>query len=175
MNRHPGVWISARIAGTLIVAAAALVAAGFPRQHRLPRFEDYPVREVYHGRPAPVDLSSSPDARRFRTVLREGARRGPNFAGHYTVVEWGCGSNCHVYGIVDARTGRVWITPWAANLGAEYRLDSSLFVIDPRHMWVEAYGDAAPEAFKPSTVYYRWTGTHLVKVDSVLLWPRATP
>jgi hypothetical protein len=47
----------------------------------------------------------------FRTRLREGSRTGPNFAGHYTVVIWGCGTGCAQMGVVDARTGRVYFPP----------------------------------------------------------------
>ncbi len=75
-----------------------------------PRFEDYPVREIYKGRPAPVRLDSK-TARMFRTRLREGARSGPNFAGRYTVVIWGCGTGCAQMGVVDAPTGRVYFPP----------------------------------------------------------------
>lgn len=153
----------------LTVAVAA--HAPDPSQRRLPRFEDYPVREVYRGRPAPVDLASAPGAQRFRTVLREGAARGPNFAGRYTVVEWGCGSPCHAFAIVDARTGRVYFVPQTANAGAEYRLDSRLFVIDGERRYREAYGDSIPGALAGVTTFYRWTGTRLVKLDTALVRP----
>ena len=43
----------------------------------------------------------------YRTVLGQGAAKGPNFAGHYTVVAWGCGSSCTSFAIVDSLTGRV--------------------------------------------------------------------
>ena len=46
-------------------------------------------------------------ARRLRTMLRIGAASGPNFAGHYTPVTWGCGVACQEFAIVDAKSGRV--------------------------------------------------------------------
>ena len=79
-------------------------------QRPAPRFEDYPAREVYRGRPAPVRLDSR-RARMFRTRLREDSRSGPNFAGRYTVVVWGCGTGCAQMGVVDAKTGRVYFPP----------------------------------------------------------------
>jgi len=75
-----------------------------------PRFDDYPVREVYKGRIAPVILDTK-RARMFRSRLREDSRRGPNFAGHYTVVFWGCGTGCAQVAVVDARTGKVYWPP----------------------------------------------------------------
>ena len=77
---------------------------------RAPRFEDYPVREVYKGPVAPVRLDSRM-ARMFRSRLREDSRGGPNFAGRYMVVIWGCGTGCAQMGVVDAVTGRVYFPP----------------------------------------------------------------
>src|SRR5262249_54869459 len=51
-------------------------------------------------------------ARMFRTVIRNGAEKGPNFAGHYTIVSWGCGTACVTVAIVDAISGEVYDTPF---------------------------------------------------------------
>jgi hypothetical protein len=75
-----------------------------------PRFTDYPVREVYKGRVAPVILDGR-RARMFRSRLREDSRGGVNFAGHYTAVFWGCGTGCAQMAVVDAKTGRVYWPP----------------------------------------------------------------
>lgn len=103
-----------------------------------PRFEDYPVREVYKGPAARVRLDGKM-ARMFRARLREGSRGGPNFAGRYTVVVWGCGTGCAQMGLVDARTGRVYFPPVAymdiidmedeAGRSRWFRLDSRLLRI----------------------------------------------
>lgn len=100
----------------LLLALACLppCAAAQARKTRperpAPRFENYPAGELYKGPIAPVRLDSR-GARMFRTRLREGSRGGPNFAGHYTVVIWGCGTGCAQMGVVDARTGRVHFPP----------------------------------------------------------------
>jgi hypothetical protein len=116
------------------------------RVAKMPRFEDYPVREVYKGRPARVRLDSL-KARMFRTMLREGARTGPNFAGHYTFVLWGCGTGCAQTAVVDARTGRVYFVPveFSDIIDIEdetarkrvFRLDSKLLVITKSHYDME--------------------------------------
>jgi hypothetical protein len=46
----------------------------------------------------------------YRTLLRQEVTRGPNFAGHYRVAVWGCGSSCAMFAVVNLNTGRV-ITP----------------------------------------------------------------
>ena len=57
---------------------------------------------------AKLDLSSDPMAREYRTVIRSQMRLGPNFAGHYRVVVWGCGSSCAMFAAVDLNSGRVY-------------------------------------------------------------------
>src|SRR5919107_721866 len=96
-----------------VCAAASPTPAGFAQGRApsdAPRFEDYPVREVYKGAVADVRLDSR-RARMFRTRLREDSRGGPNFAGRYTVVVWGCGTGCAQMGVVDSKTGRVYFPP----------------------------------------------------------------
>ncbi|HEY2933695.1 MAG TPA: hypothetical protein VGK99_18310 [Acidobacteriota bacterium] len=131
-----------------------------------PSFRDYTVRRIYRGKPATVDLRSHPAARRFRTRLRRGSVKGPNFAGHFIVVTWGCGSSCQVHAIIDAKTGRVFFPlSHPTSEGACFRLDSSLFVTDPinRETWQGWKGDL-PDWLK--TRYFRWTGSHMIEIIS---------
>jgi hypothetical protein len=75
----------------------------------------------------------------FRTRLREDSRAGPNFAGRYTVIVWGCGTGCAQMGVVDARNGRAYFPPVeymdipdmedAEVRSRVFRLDSRLLVI----------------------------------------------
>ena len=55
-----------------------------------------------------IDFKKNPDARSFRTRLSEALHRGVNFAGHYAVAGWGCGTGCISGAIIDARTGNVF-------------------------------------------------------------------
>lgn len=93
-------------------------------------FRRHPASEIYTGAPAPVILGTDSKAKQFRARITEGGKHGPNFAGIYTVIEWGCGTNCQQIAIVNARTGRVsdWIT---TEFGSSYQIDSMLFVKNP--------------------------------------------
>ena len=106
-------------------------------QKPLLRFEDFRVSETFKGKPAPVKLSSL-RARMFRTMLRANAEEGVNFAGHYIVATWGCGSDCHSLAIIDARTGNVYFTPSVLWVGGQlyqeedrlqFRKDSRLLIV----------------------------------------------
>ena len=122
----------------------------------VPQFADYRVDTVFRGRPAVVDFSSQPDLRLFRTVLREGATRGPNFAGRLTVVQWGCGSPCQVQQLIDAPTGRL-LGSVGTELGAEYHVDSRLLVANPMDS-TKCYN---VECSYCGPIYYLWNGKSL--------------
>jgi len=72
------------------------------------------VFNEYAAEVAPSDEKTVPPivktgrAHLYRTVIREGAKRGPNFAGHYTVIEIGCGAATVCLAISDARSGKVY-------------------------------------------------------------------
>jgi hypothetical protein len=66
-----------------------------------PRFSDYPVRQIYQGKPIAPILSK--DQRWYKTVIRQGAKSKVQFAGHYTVPVFGCGAGCAAFYIVDSK------------------------------------------------------------------------
>jgi hypothetical protein len=82
-------------------------------QHVTPRpvFRDHPAKQIYKGKPAPPLLTK--DQRSFRTMIRRGAKSRVEFAGHYTVPRWGCGSSCSQLVIVDSITGKVYDVPFS--------------------------------------------------------------
>jgi hypothetical protein len=119
------------------------------------------VDSVFSGTPAAPKLATH-GQRRFRTVIREGTRKGANFAGHYAIVEWGCGTACAQIAVVDVNSGDVYEGPFGIlpkgvlylgsnpeddYVGMFYRRDSSLLVV--RGCVNEKDGGA---------FYYAWVG-----------------
>lgn len=92
--------------------------------------------ETYTGQLAPPNIASDPNARGFRTMIRRGCTsQGVNFAGHYTVAEWGCGAMCQVLAVVDRIDGRVYFSdiPFDTldgHYGACYAPDSRMIVVN---------------------------------------------
>jgi hypothetical protein len=149
----------------LQLALSALLALLLQSQFLLgqshePLFEDYPLHEDFSDKPA-IPILNEPWAKHYRTRIREGVtksyenrdgagqvveRKGPNFAGHYFVLSWGCGTVCLMMVIVDGKTGHVYPTPLAGGKDGdgqialpsigfgygyfEYRLDSRIFVME---------------------------------------------
>jgi len=131
------------------------------------KFKDFPVGRVFKGRPASVDLSSDKQARKYRTILRDGAKSGTNFAGHYTIVIWGCGTSCQQFAIVDAQTGKVHFSTelpyvsWGGleeNSGLQFRPDSRLLVVYGHRMGEDPAG----------VFFYEWDGNRLTLKKSIL-------
>jgi hypothetical protein len=54
-------------------------------------------------------------ARLYRTELRNAARLGPNFDGHYRILSWGCGTACMYWSVIDLEDGKVWISAMVTN------------------------------------------------------------
>lgn len=111
--------MSFSLACALAVSAWAQSSGG-----AIPRFEDYPAKEVYKGvQVAPKILT--PIEQKYLTRIKEGVEkgwgvlrdgreqqhRGPNFAGKMIVVQWGCGSPCLMMAMEDAATGEVYLPP----------------------------------------------------------------
>ncbi len=101
-----------------------------------PRFSDYPVAEIFKGPLAAIDFKSAPkdsvlNPVQFKTRLTEGIKEGPNFAGHYTVISWGCGTSCQINAIVDGQTGKIITMNLETQLGVDFRKNSNLLVANP--------------------------------------------
>ncbi len=75
-------------------------------KNAVPQFKDYPVKSVYTGQTAQLDLSDE-GARMFRTRLRDALKEKPDFAGEYVITMWGCGASCRMYLFVNKRTGKL--------------------------------------------------------------------
>ena len=150
----------------ILFAPAALAQTG-----TTPRLEDYPA-PVYKGKPAALKLNGSKEARNFRTRLREGAKEGVNFAGHYTVVQWGCGTACLQAAFIDAKTGAVFFPKelnafgvwfWDNNEEAlQFKPDSRLLIMSG---FPASEGNKSDP--KSGLYYYEWTGRRLRLVKLV--------
>jgi hypothetical protein len=159
----------------LVWAIAQVLAQDKP----LPKFEDFKVTEVFKGPLAAPNLRT-PGQRMFRTRIREGAKGGPNFAGHYAIAEWGCGSSCISIAVVDEKTGAVYDGPFVIlgyipvhvypdvptvdsidQLGVKFKLDSRLLIVR---------GCAEDEDC--ASFYYEWTGSKFELLRKLPAVPR---
>lgn len=68
-------------------------------------------------------------ARNFRTRIRDGLAAGPNFAGHFSMIEIGCGTSCRFAFVADVKNGEVFSFPYGGEEQYEMEL---LFNTDSR-------------------------------------------
>jgi len=144
--------------------ANTVAISAWAQSHGMPSFNDFLVDDTASIRPVPVNLVANPSAQRMRTRLRQGAAEGPNFAGGFTVVSWGCGSPCVQFAIIAARTGRVHMydQPWVRP--PLFRRDSRLLIEDPTGFMTDSLGHPKLASM---VRYYEWTGDSLVVRDSL--------
>lgn len=93
-----------------------------------PRFGNYRVKKIYHGAPAKPVITK--EFREYRTRIREGAKSEVEFAGHYTIPRWGCGTDCTVFVVVDAVSGKVYAGSGVAGLPPPWLEEHGDDVID---------------------------------------------
>jgi hypothetical protein len=97
---------------------------------------DYRVKNIYRGKPAAPIITK--EFRNVRTAIRRGANSDVEFAGHYTIPRWGCGTDCNGFVIVDSKTGKIY---------------DGFGVHGLPFPWVEGHGDDAIERmeFRPNS------------------------
>jgi hypothetical protein len=100
-------------------------------------FESFP-KKVIDGNSVKKPILSSKLARQYKTVITLSMSEPANFAGHYRVVQWGCGTDCRGFAIVNKLTGKTYTLPGIDYIGGvmgndenrlDYRKDSRLFII----------------------------------------------
>jgi hypothetical protein len=142
-----------------------------------PRFQDYRAAGPRVARPAALALSSR-DARRYRSLIAAQSAEGPNFAGRYTIVAWGCGAACTAFAIVDAESGRAHFPPALAAIhtahvgdnGRSLPLRYAALRFAPDSRLLVVLGAPAGDEAREGAAFYEWTGTALRLVRFV---PRA--
>jgi hypothetical protein len=140
------------MAGVLFVLLVSWNLLGVPptgcEGKNLPRLEDYAWAESLAGK-AHSPILATPLDRKYKTMIRDAAAAGANFAGHFAIASWGCGTGCLEFVIADLKTGTVYDPPFLgvgfhyrrADFGPTpgwqcyadyltYRLDSRLLVVE---------------------------------------------
>ena len=116
----------------------------------IPQYSDYPVKSIYTGNTAKLDLSD-PDAKLFRTRLSEALKRKPDFAGEYVTTMWGCGANCRSYSFVNKRTGKLL----KDGFGGEERQED-LLVTNPRSRLVVTQEEKMNDDYEVESITQRF-------------------
>ena len=154
-----------RLAIAALLVASAVNALGDQTEVAQGRIVPW-TRWTFHAFPSKVDFTGKPHAPdlvkpkefAYRSRIRDAVKKGPNFAGHYTIAKWGCGSPCVAFVIVDARFGTTFdpgVTVGCADkTGMEAKID---FRLTSRLVIVTDF----EEGLGCGTGYYEWFDRHL--------------
>jgi hypothetical protein len=103
--------------------------------------------------------------------LRNAAKESVNFAGHYVLTTWGCGTNCSESGIIDARTGKVFFPKEVIGVGNGLcdlpdEIEPLVFKANSRLLVLNGFkgGDLEKENARCGIYYFEWTGAALKQV-----------
>ena len=107
----------------ILLNVSEVAAASVPSSAQA---EDYPA-VVYKGPKRQPDFKGRDrQYAGFRTRIRDGIKKGPNFAGRMALVIFGCGADCTAGVIADVRTGKVYSFPLNGEVYYRKELDFEL-------------------------------------------------
>ncbi len=114
--------------------ASKRIGMGIYKRYKLKyKFESFKT-SIYKGKLAAPDFTSDPSAKFYKTMIKTQCKaQGVNFAGHYTVIEWGCGTECENIAVVDRLNGRIYYTtiPYGGDegyYGTKYKANSRMLI-----------------------------------------------
>ncbi|MCA7969545.1 hypothetical protein LGM42_06520 [Burkholderia sp. AU39826] len=159
---------TAGTAGTAGAAPAAAAAAACAS----PSFDRYPAPAATRAprKPAGAPRLASSEARLYRTVIRDAFAQPANFAGHYRVAIWGCGTDCRNFAILDKNTGATYTMPGVTAISGvmgnddervDFRAGSRLLIV--AGCFNDDCGDGHAKAAR---FFYEWTGSRLRPVGT---------
>lgn len=130
----------ALIAGIMMLLATAAAVAQEDRWNEVtiratdvprdaPGFDSY-RSSAYSGPNASLRLTSNAADQMYRTRIRDWSKSKANFAGHYILATWGCGTDCLQITIIDAKTGEVF-HPFGVGSIASMNVDDALLAGSP--------------------------------------------
>jgi hypothetical protein len=143
------------------------------KYHSKYKFSQFRVDSIYHGRLAVPDVSIIKDNKYWESVklcnylnikewkeyiIKKCKENGVNFAGHFTIVYWGCGCQCQLMAIIDRISGKMFFPDIPEShsdgyYGAQYHKDSRMIitnsaVLEDYKGYYLKYFDCFPEIYE---------------------------
>lgn len=144
--RKTGAYVLGKTPLVLIVAKKLLfslllggVVLGAPLFSHALTFEDFATASVGKNRVIKTIRPLNFATAKYITKINESSRRDPDFAGHYILTSWGCGTSCVMFATIDVKNGSASIFPfsvsdWPLDVlePLEYHLNSRLLIVRGR-------------------------------------------
>lgn len=146
----------------VLLLGGSTLSANYTIQN-LPVPGDFPAHLRPAFEPKKIENLLMPMTKDFLDSIESEYEKGPNFAGHCTVVSMGCGEHCEDLWIFDPTTGDL-ITHIMSLYGSQYSLDSKLLVVNVPSAEAKAYynnSKFSPYWSNLETQYYALEGNDL--------------
>lgn len=113
------------------------------------------VKAEYTGPIANINFDSPnfPQAAQFKSAIEAAVSSGPNFAGHFVIAEWGCGSNCQDHAIVDVITGNIVAFGIPSESGLSFSRESALIMTNP-HGNSPQFADVMSDSYEEKLYWF---------------------
>lgn len=127
------------ILGGLVVVACVAAAMGAVGDERF-KFEAYPSSAVSQKAVSKIDWKSNKDLASYwkaKEAVEATVGKKPDFAGHFVVTSYGCGSGCTASAFVDVNNGKVYKAPMnetSTQDGAHKASSNIIFMSDYRYV-----------------------------------------
>jgi len=134
-------------------------------------FRRYPANVPARRLEPVAPLVRTGEAHLYRTTIREQAKQGANFAGHYTLIRIGCGAATVCPAIVDSRTGMVFF-PRALRSATALLMDTGTTNVRPLNYKRDSrllivVGSPNEDMKKDGMIYYVWRADKLTPIRFV--------
>lgn len=117
----------------IVVAAIIILGMATPSVSAEPAFAEYPATVKLSGKPKMPRWDQRTSF--FKTRIENGVKVGQNFAGHYGLIEFGCGSSCINAVLIDLNSGTVIDFPLGGEGNYQLQLEYSRRSTLPRAVW----------------------------------------
>ena len=128
-----------RILSGLVLIGCAVGAMSAGADERF-KFEAYPASAVSSKAVSKIDWKSNPDLAGYwksKEAVEATVGKKPDFAGHFVVARYGCGTGCTASVFVDANNGKVYKAPMnetSTKDGAHKPTSNIIFMSDYRYV-----------------------------------------
>ena len=126
------------------------------KSNQKPSFESYPA-EMLQISATPKLVLTTKLAKKYKTVITDQSVKEVNFAGHYRVATWGCGTDCRGFAIINKQTGMVYTMPGVELVAGVMGNDEERISFKPSSKLFIISGLINDE--KEGKFYYLWSGS----------------
>lgn len=153
--------VTAKVDGTAVIDTVNKVAVDEPVELNINYndsldFERYKVDAEKISKHAPIDWTSYPEAKDFKTRITDAYKTNEvDFAGYYVTSVFGCGASCIMGFMVDVRDGKIYDLPLGEENSCLFAEDRALYDSTSR-LFIASICKENLEAKKVYYLAYLW-------------------